>query len=413
MRIEMKSEQKRCRRITCRLLILLVPAIQPLAVSQLSNAQRVTEPSAKPSYKVLYSFKNSPDGANPWADLIRDSAGALYGTTYLGGADNGTVFKLDRDDKESVLFSFPNDLLGAAGQTPFASLVMDHSGNLYGTTAAGGASGNGTVFKISKNGVETVLYSFQGSPDGQLPASGLLRDAAGNLFGTTAGGGASGNGTVFQLDPSGKETVLYSFAGGSDGSAPYGNLIQDSAGNLYGTTSAGGGSGCYDHQGCGSVFKLDKTGKETVLHKFSGGKDGSTPYAGLIRDAAGNLYGITSVGGAFGHGVVFRLDKNGRETVLYAFTGGVDGDGPGYGSLVQDANGSLFGTTGGGGAFSKGIVFRLDTTGKETVLHSFAGGSDGANPTAGLIRDTTGNFYGTTLSGGDAAGDGVVFKLTP
>jgi len=386
------------------LALLFVLTLQPIAVSQ-----QVADRSRRAHYQVLYRFQNSPDGSQPWADLVRDSAGNLYGTTYQGGANMGTVFKVDSNGKETVLYTFPNSV-GSDGAKPFSPLILGNAGNLYGTTAAGGgAFDSGTVFRINKPGTETVVYSFHG----QLPVSGLLRDAAGNLFGTTVTGGDSGNGTVFQLDKSGKETVLYSFAGGTDGSAPHGRLVRDATGNLFGTTSTGAGSGCYGGQGCGSVFKLDRTGKKTVLHKFSGGKDGSLPYAGLIRDAAGNLYGTTSEGGAFDKGTVFKLDRASKQTVLYNFTGGKDGAGPGYGPVVRDAAGNLYGTTAGGGAFGKGTVFKLDATGREIVLHSFAGGSDGEQPVAGLIRDAVGNFYGTTLFGGDAANDGVVFKITP
>jgi uncharacterized repeat protein (TIGR03803 family) len=388
--------------------LLLLLTFQPIAMSQ-----HVATRSPRAHYQVLYRFQNSPDGSQPWAELVRDSAGNLYGTTYQGGANMGTVFKVDSNGKETVLYTFPNSV-GSDGAKPFSPLILDNAGNLYGTTAAGGGAFDaGTVLRINKRDKETVLYSFQGSPDGQLPVSGLLRDAAGNLFGTTVAGGDSGNGTVFHLDKSGKETVLYSFAGGTDGSAPNGSLARDAAGNFYGTTSTGAGSGCYDRQGCGSVFMLDRTGKEIVLHKFTGGKDGSLPYADVIRDAAGNLYGTTSEGGAFDKGTVFKLDKTGKETMLYYFTGGKDGAFP-YGRLLRDGSGNLYGTSGGGGAFGKGTVFKLDATGKkEIVLHSFAGGSDGEQPVAGLIRDAAGNFYGTTLFGGDVAQDGVVFKITP
>jgi uncharacterized repeat protein (TIGR03803 family) len=253
----------------------------------------------------------------------------------------------------------------------------------------------------------TVLHRFTSSPDGAYPYAGLVRDAAGNLYGTTYEGGSSdlrdgvsGYGTVFKLDTSGTETVLHRFTSSPDGAYPYAGLVRDAAGNLYGTTSEGGSS---DY---GTVFKLDTSGNETVLHNFTGG-DGSYPYAGLVRDATGNLYGTTLYGGASGVGTVFKLDTSGNETVLHNFTGG-DGAYP-YAGLVRDATGNLYGTTFRGGSSDYGTVFKLDTSGTETVLHSFTGYSDGSNPRGGLVMDAAGNLYGTTEMIGEAFG--TVFKL--
>jgi uncharacterized repeat protein (TIGR03803 family) len=360
----------------------------------------------------LHSFAGPPtDGSNPFdsGSLVRDSAGNLYGTAFAGGAsNNGVVFKLDdHTRKETVLHSFtgsPTD-----GAAPAAGLIRDRAGNLYGTTTSGGASGNGVVFKVDPTGMETVLYSFTGGADGANPQAGLARDSAGNLYGTTTSGGASGNGVVFTLDPTGKETVIYSFTGGADGALPYARLVRDSSGNLYGTTISGGASRN------GVVFKVDPTGIETVLYSFIGGADGALPEAGLTRDKEGNLYGATAYGGdlsaffGLGCGVVFKLDSTGNETVLYRFTCGADGSQP-RAVLVRDKAGNLYGTTEIGGTFGYGVVFKLDRTGKETVLHTFTG-ADGLQVDAGLIRDAEGNLYGTTVGGG-ASGDGVVFKLT-
>jgi uncharacterized repeat protein (TIGR03803 family) len=402
--------------IALALAIVLVPAV----VATPAKAQDKT-------FTVLYSFTGGADGGYPYGGLIRDAAGDLYGTTYGGGSSKcsqgcGVVFMVDKAGNETVLYSFTGT--GGDGGNPFAGLVRDAAGNLYGTTFHGGASGAGTVFNLDNTGKETVLYSFTGLPDGEGPHAGLLRDAAGNLYGTTEEGGSGacsfggfdyGCGTVFMLDTAGKETVLYSFSGtGGDGAVPYAGLVRDAAGNLYGTTSGGGASSE------GTVFKLDTTGKETVLHSFTGtGRDGTYPYAPLIRDSKGNLYGTTYGGGASGAGMVFKLDSAGKETVLYSFTGtGGDGAGPMVG-LVQDAKGNLYGTTRYGGSFHGvcyqsggcGVVFMLDKGGKETVLHKFAG-SDGLQPLAGLVRDAKGNFYGTTSEGG-ASGFGTVFELTP
>ncbi|PYT52595.1 MAG: hypothetical protein DMG43_11255, partial [Acidobacteria bacterium] len=260
-----------------------------------------------PTFTVLYSFMGSPDGNGPYlAALILDKAGNLYGTTNAGGTGTcslgrigpspgcGTVFKLDTAGNETVLHSFT----GSDGSGPAASLIMDTAGNLYGTTSSGGSASVGTVFKIDTSGNQTVLHSFAGS-DGSGPDAGLIMDNAGNLYGTTSSGGSASVGTVFKIDTSGNETVLYNFKGGTDGARPEAGLIMDQAGNLYGTTLAGGTGTCsYLSSGCGTIFKLDTSGNETVLHSFTGSPgDGANPFAALILDGAGNLYGTTLAGG--------------------------------------------------------------------------------------------------------------------
>src|SRR5581483_9953337 len=238
-------------------------------------------------------------------------------------------------------------------------------------------------------GAETVLHSFTTDTDGAMPEAGLIRDAPGNLYGTTSMGGPLASGTVFKLDATGTETILYSFSG-LNGQFPSARLIRDAAGDFYSTTEFGGSFGW------GTVFKLDATGAETVLYSFTGGTDGFLPTGGLFRDADGNLYGTTSGGGTFGVGNVFKLDTLGAETVLYSFIGTPDGEGPA--GWVRDAAGNLYGITYRGGAFGKGTVFKVNATGAETVLHSFRGG-DGEEPAA-LFRDADGNLYGTTFLGG-------------
>jgi uncharacterized repeat protein (TIGR03803 family) len=267
-------------------------------------------------------FQEPPDGANPRAGLIRDKSGDLYGTTNFGGGHScpgggcGTIFKVSKG-KEAVLYSFS----GPDGANPQAGVIRDAQGNLYGTTFSGGSgavcggTGCGVVFELDSTGKETVLYSFLGQADGGGPLAGLLRDSTGHLYGTTIGGGASGAGTVFKLNKVGKETVLYSFKGGADGVSPEAGLIRDSAGNLYGTTAYGGGTACFG--GCGTVFKLDTTGAKTVLHTFTGGTDGALPEADLAQDSAGNLYGTTYNGGGTGCGgagcgVVFEVSVASR-----------------------------------------------------------------------------------------------------
>ena len=328
---------------------------------------------------------------------------------------------------------------GNDGSRPNAGLIADPAGNLYGTTQEGGANpscnqapGCGTVFQLTLSGTLTVLHSFAGS-DGEEPFAGLIADAAGNLYGTTWGGGDSGRGTVFQLDPSGTLTVLHSYTGGSDGQRPVTGLLADAGGNLYGTTNQGGDlASCNspNTHGCGTVFQLTPPESLTVLHRFAG-SDGSRPvdWAGLLADAAGNLYGTTSAGGDStsctfieGCGTVFQLDSSGNLNVLYSFTGGSDGGDPTAG-LIADAAGNLYGTTLEGGAtgscnrpYGCGTVFQLTPSGALTVLHTFTGGSDGAHPEAGLIANAAGNLYGTTHSGGAGTscvqGCGTVFELT-
>jgi uncharacterized repeat protein (TIGR03803 family) len=244
-----------------------------------------------------------------------DSAGNLYGTTETGGTYGaGTIFELSAAGAETVLHSFLALGMGSDGQNPQAPLVMDGAGSLYGTTPNGGAGMAGTVFKLTANGTATVLHSF-GSPmttDGRTPYAGVIVDSAGNLYGTTADGGATGSGpgdgVVYSLSAAGKETIVYSFGGtAADGVNPYASLVMDSAGNLFGTTRAGGASG--PHRG-GTVFKVSPAGAETILYSFGAGgaSDGSSPQAALVMDSAGNLYGTTSAGGAHGDGTVFRID---------------------------------------------------------------------------------------------------------
>jgi uncharacterized repeat protein (TIGR03803 family) len=357
---------------------------------------------------VLHNFASPPHGAYPDWGLIRDSAGNLYGTTngsYSdvggGGTNNaGVVFKVDASGNETLLYSFTG---GADGSSP-NGVIRDSAGNLYGTTSGGGTSNTGVVFKIDASGNETVLYTFTGGADGSSP-NGVIRDSAGNLYGATTNGGTSNAGVVFKVDPTDHETVLYSFTGGADGGNPFGGVVRDSGGNLYGVTGSGGGNGA------GVVFKVDKSGNETALYSFTGGADGGGPNP-VILDSAGNLYGTTTFGGASNAGVVFKVDPTGHETVLYSFTGGADG-GSSSAGVIRDAAGNLYGTTDFGGTADLGVVFKLDTHGNETVLHTFMRGPDGDQPdAAGVIRDSDGNLYGTTAFNG-AGGQGVVYKLDP
>ena len=362
---------------------------------------------------VLYSFCSLPncaDGSVPEAPPIRDAQGNLYGTTYTGGAHNsGTVYELARDGTFTVLYSF-----GASstdGFQPMGGLVRDAQGNLYGTTVGGGAYLSGELFKISPQGIETILHSFgANSTDGLYPESSLVMDAKGNIYGTTPNGGKGfGSGTVFKLSTQGTYSVIYRFGGSPDGLGPSGPLFIDKGGNLYGTTGSGGAFGE------GAVFKITPGKSEAVLHSFSATGaakgDGVIPDGGVVMDAQGNLYGTTYQGGAFHSGVVFKVASDGSETVLHSF--GATGDGGHTNSgLVLDAQGNLYGTTFQGGQFGGGIAFKLAPDGTETILHNFGSGSDGGFPHGGLLIDSAGNLYGVAEDDG-AHNGGAVFEITP
>jgi uncharacterized repeat protein (TIGR03803 family) len=356
---------------------------------------------------VLYSFAGVQSGGKfTGAALIQGSDGSFYGTTFGGGANgDGTVFKITPAGAEMLLYSFTG--AHGDGANPNAALIQGSDGNLYGTTWDGGANNDGAVFKITPAGVETVLHSLSGSPgDGMSPNASLVQGSDGNFYSTTARGGAIGDGTVFKITPTGVETVLYSFGGTPDEANPLAALVQGSDGNLYGTTWDGGANGE------GMVFSITPAGVETVLYSFGATKtDGTGPQATLIQDSDGNFLGTTPSGGANGDGTVFKVTPAGVETVLYSF-GASQSDGTyAEASLIQGSDGNFYGTTSTGGANGDGTVFRITPAGVETVVYSFAGGpTDGANPNAALIQGSDGNFYGTTVSGG-VNGDGVVFKI--
>jgi len=327
--------------------------------------------------------------------------------------------------KFKTLYTFTG---GADGVGP-STLVLDAAGNLYGAAAGGGEFGYGTVFRIDSSGTFTVLYSFTGGADGATPHpfQQLILDTAGNLYGTTYGGGTYGAGTVFGLDTNGVETVLYSFCVDGypcpDGSSPTGGVVFDRAGNLYGTTHTGG---IYPYY-WGVVFKLapnpDGTWTETVLHDFpSYPGDAYVPWVGLTWDPTGTyLYGTTESGGPHTQGTIYRIDTNGVEELVYQFTGGGDGECP-RSPVVFDSAGDLYvGTFNGGdwycsppgwGPIGCGTIVKLDTAGKLSVLHTFTGGNDGMVPIGGVAVDNRGNIYGTTTVGG-ASGYGTVFRLGP
>src|ERR1019366_3915567 len=372
---------------------------------------------------TLHSF-NGPDGLNPYSSLVLDTEGNLYGTTSIGGSGCqsqgcGTVFKITPSGNLNTLHSFDK----GDGYWPFAGLVQGTDGNFYGTTSQGGDlnncdhSGCGTVFKISPSGSLTTLHVFEGSPsDGSSPIAGLTQANDGNLYGTTASGGFSGQGTVFKITSQGALTTLYSFCPAgfpcADGADPFAGLVQATDGNLYGTTEFGGASGD------GTVFKITLAGTLTTIHNFNGA-DGAYPLSGLIQASDGNLYGTTSGGGEGANctftnscGTVFRVTPGGTLTKLYSFCSQpncTDGAAPQYGSLLQGDDGSLYGTTWAGGANDEGTIFRITTGGALTTVHTF-NNYDGNTPEGGLAQDSEGNLYGTTFSGG-AYFNGTVFEL--
>jgi uncharacterized repeat protein (TIGR03803 family) len=359
-------------------------------------------------YTIVATFTGGggPD-TNP---LALDAVGNLYG---VGGYT--AVLKIDPTGKVTTLYNFK----GAPDGWWPVQVIRDPKGNLYGTTEYGGTgicqygpfAGCGSVFKLTAAGEETVLHSFTGLADGSSPA-GLIRDAKGNLYGTTLRGGklgciTFGCGVVYKIDPTGTETVLHAFTDGKDGGFPMGDLLL-AGGVLYGTTAAGGTGPCTFFPpavGCGTVFKLEGK-KETVLHSFQGAPDGQLPTTNVVRDSAGNLYGTTVSGGdagcnhPYGCGIIFKLDPTGKETILHTFRGQNEYQSPA--GLVIDPQGNIYGCAYASGSYL-GYVFKIDASGKFSVVYSFTAGDFGA-PTD-LILDAQGDLYG-----GDG---GVLFKLTP
>jgi uncharacterized repeat protein (TIGR03803 family) len=388
---------------------------------------------AETDFTVIHTFQ--PDqGIDPTPGLIRDSTGNLFGTTQEGCPEKcGSVFELSLTSTgwtETTLYTFHcggrSGVVCPDGGAPMFGVTLDSKGNLYGTTVEGGANSRGTVFRLSPNGedtwTETVVYSFcamENCADGGGPSSGVIFDQQGNLYGV-AGGGALDHGVVYELSPASDgqwtETVLYNFTGGADGGLPEGNLVADSAGNLYGTTFLGGGQ----YNNYGVAFELSKasgTWVEAVIHTFgSSNKDGTSPNAGVIFGPDGSLYGTTAYGGkvnegqGIGYGVVFQLTPSAdgwNETVLLDFNGGTEGGQP-YTGLSVDSAGNLYGTTSSGGA-RFGVAYELmHGTWDEIVLHTFEDSYDGTIPTS-LIPGPLGTLYGT--AGGGATGDGVVFAI--
>jgi uncharacterized repeat protein (TIGR03803 family) len=362
------------------------------------------QPAGAQTLRVLYNFAGSSDGGDPYASLIRDSAGNLYSTVDYGGTSfAGAVFKVAPNGAETVLYSFSG---GADGAYPFSPVVRDGAGNLYGTTSMGGSANAGVVFKVDPDGTETVLHSFTGGKDGVTPIGGLLRDRAGNLYGTTSQGGTSNDGVLFKISPRGKETILHTFTGSTkDGKYPsYTSLLSDAQGNLYGVTEEGGAADG------GILYELSTSGKLTILHSFKGGTtDGCNVLGTPFMDAVGNFYGTTSSCGTNMLGTVWKVDKSGKEKVLHSFAGGTtDGEYPLAGVIV-DADGNIYGNTETGGSDNVGTVYKISKSGKFTLLHSF-NGTDGKYPYGSFVQNAKGTLFGTTQNGG-TIGYGTVWKI--
>lgn len=373
-------------------LLVVVTAISALAASE----------------SVIHNFGHMPDAYGPRCSLVLDAAGNMYGTTFSGGHDDfGSIFKVAPDGTESVVYSFVG---GADGTHPIAGLFIDKkTGILYGTTLSGGSTNNGTVFSFNPaTGIETVLYSFKGAADGYLPYSGVVR-AGTNLFGMTNAGGTFGYGTIYRLTAAGKKTILHDFNSAFptlDGSFPYASLVLYK-GVLYGTTTGGGTNNV------GTVFSITKTGTYATLYSFKGGvDDGQTPYGAVVFDTSGNLYGTAFGGGVDNAGVVYKLSAGGGgETVLHHFLrNGTDGINP-YAGLIR-FKGSFYGTTRQGGSANLGTVFKVTPAGAENVVYEFAVTADGHYPFGGLVQGADKALYGLTDAGG-TSDLGTVFRLVP
>ena len=364
--------------------------------------------------KTLVNFSGS-NGANPYATVIQGKDGNFYGTTFAGGANSeGTVFEITAEGKFRTLYNFCSLANCADGSLPQASLVQGVNGNLYGTVSYGGAHNAGGIFEITATGGVKLIYSFcsrAGCADGSTPSAALLLGRNGNFYGTTWTGGVGGGGTVFEVTATGALKTLHSFCSQpncADGEKPTAALIQARNGNFWGTTSSGGSAGD------GTVFKMSPTGALTTLHSFNG-SDGSNAVAGLVQATDGNFYGITELGGDNNAGTVFQITPAAALTTIYKFcsqSGCDDGANP-EGQLIQASDGNLYGTTFQGGVTAQGTIFKITTAGALTTVYTFcslSGCADGQFPVASLIQASNGDFYGTTVLSG-VFGQGIVYGL--
>jgi uncharacterized repeat protein (TIGR03803 family) len=349
------------------------------------------------TFKSLVNFDGT-DGASPrYMSLVQGPDGEFYGTTADGGTSNyGTVFKMTASGTLSTIYNFCSQSNCADGQFPDGGLVLGSNGNFYGTTFAGGANDDGTVFRITRAGALTTLHSFDRT-DGSGPSAPLVEAVNGSFYGTTQSGGASSVGTVFKITAAGAFTSLHSFDN-SDGAYPYAGLVQASNGNLYGTTESGGS------EGDGSIFSITMGGTLTTIYNFcsvSGCDDGEYPFGGLIQASDKNLYGTAYDGGTHGDGTIFKITTGGTLTTIYNFcsqTNCIDGSTPEAG-LIQATDGNFYGVTAFGGTNGYGTVFKVTSAGALTTLNLFDS-TDGSAPVGGLLQGTNGTLYGTTYEGG-------------
>jgi len=389
-------------------------------------------PTSAQTEKILYSFPKE-EYAHPAPGNLLYSNGALFGTvTGSNGARPccGEVFEIFQSDSSWKFHSIYKFIQGSGGHRPSDGLVQDATGDLYGTTFSGGTHHRGTVFQLQNSQgtwAPEFIWNFSKKVrQGSYPSGHLVIDNNGALYGEAGGGSVQDPGVIFELSQSGgmwTETVLHKFKGGRDGSGPYGGLLMDSAGSLWGVTASGGGS-CENP--CGTVFHLvqsEGVWNETVVHRFGKGSDGADPLGALIEDANGNLYGTTFAGGEFSSGTIFEIspanDGGWTEMVLHDFcskSGCADGGEPGAG-LTWGPNGStLYGTAGcGGNSCGNGVVFSLTNSGgvwSETVVHSFQGEGDGILPLGAVTVDDKGNLFGTTFEGGQYD-LGTIWEIIP
>lgn len=388
----------------------------------LTLAALLAQPAKAQTYTVLYTFTGGADGASPYSGVIFDQSGNLYGTTEAGGDITpcasfngcGVVYKLDASGNQAVLHTFQG---GSDGRQPqWGNLFRDKAGDLLDTTVYGGSGslGLGVIYGLTSTGKEIIVHRFTGPPnDGEEPQTGLIQGKDGTFYGTTAAGGSGpfgACGTVFALSKTGKLTILHSFIG-SDGCQPEGGLAMDAHGNMYGVTSSGGSIGW------GTVYKITPDGTVTTLHSFAGQPDGASPIGNLAIDKAGNLYGTTPGGGdpactteLQGCGIVFEIDTKGKEHILHSFLAAEGGD-PYAGPTLDEVTGTLYGVTSGRAAYNWGSIFKIDKQLNFTKLYDFTGGADGGFPFAAMTLDPSGTLYGTAYLGG--GGFGVIFKFVP